>query len=155
MEKLVAKLVVDYPQIQFSPGVTNCWSPQSNQILYAGADKAAEASVIHELAHALLGHKAYASDLELLRKEVDAWDKAIELAQVYGVAISDDHIQHCLDTYRDWVHKRSLCPICVVSGLQQNAATYRCLNCSASWRVTTQRLSRPYRSTQTKRKAGV
>lgn len=155
MEKLVARLRLDYPQLAFAAGAVNCWSPHSNQISYSENNDAAKASIIHELAHALLGHLGYASDLELLRKEVAAWNKATQLASRYEVIISDDHVQACLDTYRDWVHRRSLCPVCNLSGLQQKPTTYYCPNCLHRWHVTAQRLSRPYRRSPAKEKVEV
>lgn len=146
MEKLIARLRQDYPHLSFTTGSMNCWSPSDNVISYAiGNNESALASVLHEVAHALLEHTDYANDLELLRKEVKAWEKAMLLAPKYQVVMHDDHIQTCLDTYREWVHKRSLCPICSTSGLQKTQIQYTCINCRHNWEVTNSRLCRPYR----------
>jgi hypothetical protein len=102
-------------------------------------------SILHELGHALLDHQSYENDVNLLQKEAEAWEKAVIVAKSYGMTIDQEHIQNCLDTYRDWLHKRSTCPTCSSHGLQQNKALYRCLNCQGAWKVSSARFCRPYR----------
>jgi len=143
----IDQLVADYPQFKFASGKRPHWSPRSNTVIYS-TDKElpnAEASVLHELAHALLEHNDYQSDFELLKLETEAWDLAAKLAPKYKVGIEDDYIQKCLDTYRDWLHNRSTCPSCGLHSLQQNAGSYRCFNCQTEWSVTSRRFSRSYR----------
>ena len=155
MEELVAKLRLDYPNLLFRPGIMNCWSPQRSEILYMNNSEGSAAGVLHELAHAALNHQAFTSDLELLRKEIDAWEYAKELAVRYNVVVGEEYVQNCLDTYRDWIHKRSSCPRCASSGLQQSATVYTCINCLLKWQVTAERLCRPYRRFREKEKAEV
>lgn len=146
MENIIRKLRASYPAFQFVQGAVCCWSPRAQQITYVShSAKPAIFSVLHEVGHALLGHTTYASDIELLKKEIAAWDQAIEIAQEFNIVIDADHIQNCLDTYRDWIHKRSLCPICRTKNIQADEHTYRCFNCGHTWRVTNARLCRPYR----------
>ena len=146
MEQLVRKVKRDYPHLEFVMGAGHCWSPRLGQIFYAGKNTPASlAGLLHELGHARLEHKRYESDLELLQKEVAAWDEARQLANEYDVAIDEDHIQDCLDTYRDWFYRRSTCPKCRVAGLQQPNREYFCLNCAQTWRVSPARFCRPYR----------
>ena len=146
MEKLLTKLKQDFPTVAFVPGSTAHWSPSQQQITYCIENNIASMwSLLHELGHALLGHDTFASDMALLCKEVDAWRKAEEIAPQYGVVIDEQHIQNCLDTYRDWLHKRSTCPACKRHGLQHSEALYRCLNCQTTWQVTSNRFCRPYR----------
>jgi hypothetical protein len=153
MENLVRKLKKDHPSFVFSPGHSHCWSPEHGQISYAHIEETYSIEgLLHELGHARLGHQGYTSDLELLRKEVQAWDEAKQLAGKYGLAIDEEHVQDCLDTYRDWVYKRSICPRCTSTGLQQDEQTYGCLNCGHVWQVTTSRFCRPYRRSKTARK---
>ncbi len=101
--------------------------------------------VLHELAHAQLGHRNYHSDFELIKLESLAWELAAEIGRKYKVEIDDEHIQNCLDTYRDWLHARSLCPSCGMHVLQKDPHHYRCFNCGAQWRVTSGHFVRPYR----------
>jgi hypothetical protein len=102
-------------------------------------------SLLHETGHGLLVHADYQSDLELLHMEVAAWEKAKELGQAFGVQIDPNHIEDCLDTYRDWLHRRSTCPTCGSVSLQHNSTEYHCHNCNAMWQVSSSRFCRPYR----------
>src|SRR2546421_8751877 len=146
MEPLVRKLRRDHPNLVFTSGEAHCWSPNRNQIFYAPDDGAGNiAGLLHELGHARLGHRDFTCDLELLQKEIDAWEEAVRLAERYSLAIDPEHIQDCLDTYRDWLFRRSRCPRCRGTGLEQTGGQYVCPNCSTRWQVSSSRLRRPYR----------
>lgn len=146
MEKLILELKKDHPGLVFSPGQSHCWSPEYGQISYEDAGKAHSVEgLLHELGHARMGHTGYVSDLELLQKEVEAWQEALLLAELYAVTFDQNHMQDCLDTYRDWIYKRSMCPSCLGTGLQRDERHYYCLNCGHTWRVTASRFCRPYR----------
>lgn len=93
----------------------------------------------------LLGHRTYQSDFELLKMEVLAWQKAKSLARRYDVSIRQEHIERCLDSYRDWLHARSKCRSCEQAGIEKTPGKYQCLNCSFSWKVTPERFCRVYR----------
>jgi hypothetical protein len=146
MEKLIHRLQGDFPAYTFNAGPVAHWSPQTQEVFYGAQEERLTApwSILHELGHALLGHNTYQNDVSLLLKESDAWSKACALATRYGIHIDADHIQKCLDTYRDWLHKRSTCPTCHGHGVQQ-ASTYTCLNCRAQWHVGAARFCRTYR----------
>ena len=146
MEKLINRIKLDHPGLLFDSGRSHCWSPDKGQIFYTGDEKSHSIEgLLHELGHARLDHDSYASDIELLQKEVEAWQEALGLASLYEVNFDEDHMQDCLDTYRDWVHKRSTCPMCTNSGLQHSEKQYICINCGHLWRVTDSRFCRPYR----------
>lgn len=156
MHTLLTKLPSDFPGLAFVAGHDFRWSPQTQTIIYSQAtedETMAAWSLLHEVAHALLGHTNYRSDFELLQLEAVAWYKAAELAQNYGYKIDSDHIQDCLDTYRDWLHQRSTCPRCGTTSLQASARQYHCHNCSTGWTVTASRFCRPYRRRQTTKKS--
>lgn len=140
-------LAQDYPNFKFKPGKQDHWSPSSKTIIYNPKRplKELQQSILHELSHALLEHRDYKSDFELLKLEAAAWHKAAEIAPNYGLTISEDHIQDCLDTYRDWLHNRSACPTCGTHSLQESPKLYRCLNCQTRWSVTNDRFARAYR----------
>jgi hypothetical protein len=151
MEKLIAKLQASFPALSFTPGRQFCWSPETGEIFYKASAKSKQAawSLLHETGHALLEHASYKADFELLRLEIAAWERARQLAQSLDIKISEDHIQDCLDTYRDWLYKRSICPACSTKCLQQgDFVHYRCFNCHTTWRVTASRFCRAYRSTK-------
>ncbi len=149
MEKLLNALRQDYPNITFTKGASFCWSPIATQIFYNTTRKSLDSarfSIIHELAHALLNHTEYATDYELLQLEIDAWEYAKEVARQYGITIDEDYIQVCLDSYRDWIYKRSICPACGTKSAQcDDIAYYHCFNCRTRWRVASSKFCRPYR----------
>lgn len=145
MEHIARKIESDYPQFTFVSGKVACWSPRDNEVQYTLGKTYSMAGLFHELGHALLGHQHYQTDLDLLAKEIAAWERATMLATSYSVIIDPDHIQDCLDTYRDWLHKRSTCPTCRANGLQTGPQIYNCLNCEHTWQVSSSRFCRPYR----------
>jgi hypothetical protein len=148
VQPLIAKLQKQYPDLQFVSGQQFCWSPETKEIFYKADAQSQQAiwSLLHETGHALLGHTGYQADFELLRLEVAAWQRAEHLAADFAITIDEDHIQDCLDTYRDWLYKRSICPKCTTKSFQQSDfAHYRCFNCHAVWRVTPNRFGRAYR----------
>lgn len=148
MDKLITELKSKFPSLSFTPGKQFCWSPETGEIFYKAGAKGQQAtwSLLHETGHALLEHASYQADLELLRLEVAAWERARLLAQDLSLKIDEDHIQDCLDTYRNWLYKRSICPACTTKCLQQgDFVHYRCFNCHTVWRVTDSRFCRAYR----------
>jgi hypothetical protein len=154
MDKIIAKLKHLVPHVNFIEGDVFCWSPETTSITYepTDSDQALDElspkiwALCHEMGHAVLEHKSYITDFELLFMEAEAWDKGKEIASTIGITIDEEHIQDCLDTYRDWLHKRSRCPTCLITSLQESATRYRCHNCSTQWKVTASRFCRPYRT---------
>lgn len=151
MEKIISLLVQKYPSISFVEGKTFYWSPETSEVFYGKSeaeDSSAIWSLLHETGHAVLGHKSYQADFELIKLEMLAWEKAKELSKILKLpSINEDHIQDCLDTYRDWLYARSVCPYCNTKSLQQsNLNRYRCFNCHSTWKVTPSRFCRAYRS---------
>lgn len=155
MDTILSKLATKFPDLAFVPGSRFSWSPQKNQVIYRldfNSTRSVDVwSLLHELGHALLGHKSFDSDFELLTLESEAWSKAEVLARQFGYSIDHDHIQDCLDTYRDWLYQRSTCPGCSSTSLQMEDKTYNCFNCGTVWRVSSSRLCRAYRRTSTEK----
>lgn len=151
MQKVLNKLIELYPDLRFTEAEQFYWSPETREIFYnksAGGDQAIW-SLLHETGHALLDHASYGADYELIRLEVAAWERAKDLAGSVGVEMDEDHIQDCLDTYRDWLDKRSICPTCSTKSLQQgDFVHYRCYNCHTIWRVSGNRFNRSYRASK-------
>lgn len=147
IDLFIKKLEADYPDIKFKTGAKEHWSPKLKTITYNPHEKPLnfKFGLLHELAHALLGHTTYGTDFELLKLESQAWDLAAKLGKKYGVKIDSEYIQICLDTYRDWLHRRSTCPVCGTHVLQSNIDYYHCYNCQTDWRVSNERFVRPYR----------
>ena len=151
MESVLNQLRNRFPDLHFCEGSAFVWSPETQEVIYKtnALNESATWSLLHETSHALLNHTAYGTDFELLKLEVLAWEKAKILAAELELEISDDHIQDCLDTYRDWINARSICPQCNIKSIQQaDLRHYRCFNCHKLWRVSTSRFCRAYRATK-------
>lgn len=138
------------PGVRFEAGNSFCWSPKTKTITYNQEiikEKTSQWALLHEVAHADLDHVNYSSDLGLLKLEVAAWDQAKLLAERFNIKIDEDHVQDCLDTYRDWLYKRSTCPNCDIVCLQSSPTSYKCHNCCTTWTVSASRFCRSYRLT--------
>lgn len=152
MDTILAQLKARFPALSFEPGMRFTWSPKTQSVIYditvSADDTVAVWSLCHEVGHALLAHNSYKSDFELLKMEAEAWERAHSLALEHNYTIDVNHIEDCLDTYRDWLYQRSTCPVCTSCSLQTDEKTYCCFNCGTSWRVSTSRLCRAYRRKQ-------
>jgi len=137
---LVSKLKADFPQFRFIEGEEFRWAPNEAAI-YFDATSSDTASLLHELSHAILDHRQYSRDIQLIEFEQAAWQYAqTVLSEHYAVSISQDNIDTSLDTYRDWLHARSQCPYCKATGLQVKSRLYSCLACTTKWRVNDARV---------------
>lgn len=168
---ILRKLTEKHPDISLAESDTFYWSPSDKKVYYRPDNKSDEGiwALLHESGHALLSHTRYYTDFELISMEVEAWEKAKELAAEMSkeqrakskdellrsplsaprsFTIDEDHIQDCLDSYRNWLHKRSLCPDCSLSGIQTDSKTYSCIFCHKKWHVSSERFCRPYRSSK-------
>ena len=146
-KELLVHYAQSHDEIHFVKGDVFSWSPKTATITYSSTNIEEQSvwSLLHEIAHAKLQHFTYNSDFELLKLEVAAWKHAVQLAHEQSIIIDQDHIEDCLDTYRDWLHQRSTCPTCGTAGLQHSSTQYRCHNCNSSWTVSNSRFCRPYR----------
>lgn len=132
---LVSQLAADHPALAFTPGERFYWDPEHQTVYYLDPSDDT-ASLLHEVAHALLGHRDFMRDIELVEMERDAWNHAAAvLAPRHNLSIDPEIIQANLDTYRDWLHARSICPACSATGVQIKQRTYRCLACRSEWTV--------------------
>lgn len=137
---LLAKLKTLYPDIQFRLGDEFAWHPTEQAVSYS--PKGDPSILMHEVGHALLDHTDYQRDIELIAMERAAWTKAQAIASQLELTIDSSTIEAHIDTYRDWLHARSLCPTCSQNGLQTSTRNYRCLSCQSAWQVNEARLCR-------------
>lgn len=145
-DNVINDISADFPDIGFVKSAGFKWDPKSKEIHYSPISSEADIwSLFHELGHMLLDHAGYKYDFELLKMEVLAWQKAKETAKKYGFNISQEHVEKCIDSYRDWLHERSKCRKCDQSGLEKDSGIYSCFNCSFTWKVTPARFCRVYR----------
>ena len=116
------------PSLRFVEGAKFAFRPPKTIVL-GPPEPFWELLALHEVSHAILKHKCFKMDVERLRMESDAWEKAKELAKAYGVEVNEDMIQGELDTYRDWLHKKSRCPKCGLTRFQTSDSKYHCPRC--------------------------
>jgi len=132
----IERFTRDYPTLRFQEGTDFLWNPADRIIFYDPLDPHVNEHLLHELSHAELGHITYESDIELIALERDAWYHAKKvLAPLFSLQITSDVVEDDLDTYRDWLHARSLCPQCKQNGIQTDDREYTCLICQAKWKV--------------------
>lgn len=135
-ETFVEALKHDYPQLSFQTAEDHWWDPLTHTVYYNQLHEERLALLLHELSHAILEHKEYLQDIELLQIEREAWHYAIHtLAPRYQLSINQDVAEDSLETYRIWLHNRSLCPRCSCSALQQLDGSYQCPLCMSRWRA--------------------
>lgn len=137
INSFVADLRADFPAITFVEDDDFYWSPSTTSIhIDASAPETEKTTLLHELAHAVLSHQQFNRDIELLRIEREAWEYVRStLGPRYKVPVSDEEIESMIDTYRDWLHARSTCPVCTMTGAQTGNTTYHCVGCDHDWRV--------------------
>jgi len=159
MLDLVERLGKDHPHLNFIAAESFYWCPETTEVFYdqTRADEVSSSwSLLHETSHALLEHESYKADVELLHLEVAAWSHALSIAATYKIQIEDEYVQDCLDTYRDWLYRRSVCPGCGTQCLQTDDSNhYCCYNCHTRWHVSPSRFCRAYRRAQHKKSAPV
>lgn len=118
----------DFPELKFKKGRKFAFLPPRSVIL-GPEEPFWELLTLHEVSHAVLGHKTFKTDVERLKMEAETWDKTCELAKKYNVSVDMDFIQGELDTYRDWLHKKSRCPVCGLTRFQTPDSQYHCPAC--------------------------
>ncbi len=138
------EIIKQFPQFDYEPARMFVWSPSADTIYYDPKRvKTANGKIalLHELGHAILQHRTYKYDIELLNMEMDAWDIARELAPRFGLKVDEDHAANAISSYDYWLSKRATCPDCNTFTLQSGRNQYKCFACGMQWRVN-QRLDR-------------
>jgi hypothetical protein len=124
------RLCSDYQDFRFRMGRKFAFRPPKT-IIIGPPEPFAELLALHEVSHAICEHKDFRMDVERLKMEVQAWEKARELAARYNVDYNEELVQRELDTYRDWLHQKSRCPICGLTRFQTPDGKYHCPSCEA------------------------
>ena len=127
-KEFIAKIKTDFPELIIRDGKKFAFRPPKT-VMVGPEEDFWELLLLHEVAHAVLRHKTFRLDAERLKMETAAWDKATELAKIYGIEIDEDFVQNQLDTYRDWLHKKSRCPKCGLTRFQTPDGQYSCPRC--------------------------
>jgi len=122
----LARVKADFPEFRFTSGKRYAFRPPRTIVIEEDGNSL---FLLHELGHALLGHRDFKTEVERLKMEVMAWEKAKELAPKYGVEIDEDLIEGELDTYRDFLHQKSRCPECGLTRFQTPDGVFHCPRC--------------------------
>lgn len=129
MQDFLKKIKSAYPEFVFKPGKRFLFRPK-NTIFYDEDAEYFELLLLHELGHALLGHYDFATGLSRLKMECAAWDKARSLAEQFDVDVYEDVIQDKIETYREWLHDRLICPDCGLIRLETKDQNFICPRCN-------------------------
>ena len=121
----------DFPEVKFVSGSRFSFRPPRTVVFSDsdGPSGARELLLLHELGHFLTGRFDFKTEVERLKIEVMAWEKARELAPRYGVFIDEDLIEGELDSYRDFLHQKSRCPDCGLTRFQTPDKIWHCPKC--------------------------
>lgn len=125
LHKLIVQLKMDYPKIRFRLGKKFAFRPPRTIFFAEGQ----ELELLHELGHARLEHDFYTTDIERLRMERAAWEEARRLCYQYAVEYDQEFVEMALDSYRDWLHRRSQCSKCGLTRYQTRDGKYHCPSC--------------------------
>jgi hypothetical protein len=143
MEAALDYVSKEFPHIRLEKGTKFSWNASAKTITYpASADSESTFvhGLFHEVAHSILKHEGFRHDIDLLKKERDAWSEAKKLLERFDHVLDSEHVEDCLDTYRDWIYLRAACPQCELVGTQSDAVHYSCPYCLISWNVPGSRL---------------
>lgn len=133
-KEFVARVQADYPELRLREGRKFMFRPRRT-VVYpkdaCGGEEPGEMKLrlLHEMGHALAGHFGFRTDVERLKMEREAWEKARELSERYGVRYDEELVEADLDTYRDWLHRRSQCRKCGLTRYQTERGEYLCPWC--------------------------
>ncbi len=144
----INQLQEDFPSIHLEEAKEFYFSARDKCVYYNKKQVLTEVGMfqlIHEIGHALSNHHHFESGVELLKMETEAWSKAEKIAKQYDLEIPPALIERCLDSYRDWLHLRSICPECKATGVETDVNLYHCFNCLQKWSVPTDQRTRRYR----------
>jgi len=126
-------LKTTYPDFSFKPGHKFVFRPKKT-ICYIEANDNFRMLLLHELAHAILGHFSFDRSLERLEIERDAWEKTRELCAIYDVPFDENLAESELNSYRDWVHQKTLCKTCGLTCLEVSSESLYCPSCQKTYK---------------------
>ena len=131
---LVERLSKDFPELRFRQGRKFAFRPARTIIYEPATEVEAEYKIysmrlLHEVGHALSGHRDYTQDLMRVKMECEAWGKARELSERYGVEYDEEVAEGELTSYREWLHQRSKCPKCGLTRYQTRGGEWKCPGC--------------------------
>lgn len=124
----LAKIKSDYPEFKFISGKRFSFRPPKT-IVVGPEEPNDSLLLLHELGHALSEHRDFDTSVRRVKMEREAWDKARELCSKYELEYNEDLVEDELDTYREWLHKKTICPKCSLTMFQTPDGVYHCPKC--------------------------
>lgn len=125
---LLDKLRADFPDVVWREGKKYLFRPPKTIML--GPDEEHDGLLLlHELGHYLCRHRDFDTLPRRVKMEREAWDKARELCDKYGVSYNENVAEAELDTYRDWLDAKSRCPKCGLTRYQTSDGEFHCPRC--------------------------
>ncbi|MBR0403266.1 hypothetical protein IJI55_01825 [Candidatus Saccharibacteria bacterium] len=120
----------NYPDFTFTDGKKFAFRPPKT-IIIGPPEPNDSLLLLHELGHALSRHQDYHTHIERLKIETEAWAIAKKLCRIYHIPYDEDFVESQLDTYRDWLHSKSICKKCGLTRYQTPDGHYHCPLCDS------------------------
>lgn len=124
----VQELKKIYPNVIFRSGSRFRFHPPKT-IYYVSSAENFKLLILHELGHALINKNDYKTDIERLKIEQKAWTKAKEITISLNLDFDESFAEQKLDSYRDWLHKKSTCKKCGLTRFETPDGVYHCPHC--------------------------
>ncbi|MBQ6130088.1 hypothetical protein IJI72_00065 [Candidatus Saccharibacteria bacterium] len=126
------KIITAFPDLVFKPNKKFTFRPKKT-IYYEIKNDHFPLLLLHETAHALLNHYSFDTSLERLTIERDAWEKTRSLCKKFAQPFDEDFAEANLNTYRDWLHQKTLCKVCGLTCLEVSSTTLFCPFCQKTY----------------------
>ncbi|MBR3204074.1 hypothetical protein IKF81_00095 [Candidatus Saccharibacteria bacterium] len=133
-QAFLSKIQKEYPFFSIKPGKKFLFRPQKT-ILYEEKNTNFQLLLLHELSHALLNHFTYKTSIERLQIERDAWEKTKILCEKYSIPFDENFIQDELDTYRNWLHQKTICKKCGLTCIETDNHSLFCPKCQKHFQI--------------------
>lgn len=117
-----------FPDLKFISGKKFAFRPPKT-IVIGPEEERDDMLLLHEVGHALMGHRDFSMNIQRMKMEVEAWERARGLATEFGVSIDEGVIDRELDTYRNWIDQKSRCPECGLARYETPDGQYHCPRC--------------------------
>lgn len=133
VNKFITQLKRDFPQFRIRSGKKFMFRfPDEIRYELLEADELNTEfamQLLHEIGHGILEHKFFRTDPERLKMERAAWEEARKLCRRYQIKYDEELVELKMDSYRDWLHRRSKCKKCGLTRYQTKDGEYHCPNC--------------------------
>ena len=132
-----------YPNFRFQPGPRFLFRPP-NTIFYEPSNpnnannsfQDFALQLLHELGHAVSGHRNFQLSIDRIKIETEAWHAAQTILEnhhnlqtKYHLFFNQDFAEAHLDTYRRWLHQKTTCKKCGLTMFQDKNQTWYCPHC--------------------------